>query len=107
MKNVGRNKMNLRDEINKIDVEINNLTIRKELLLKENVYPIAQGIINDLRTNKEKIFDFTFSVDNLSWDGDNFYYVINIRFPNVFSFKERLRYKHKIIEYIHSIFKEL
>jgi len=90
----------LSESIEEIDIQINNLEFKKRELISEYVGPIVKNIISKLREHKKDCY-FIFSVDNPTWDNEDCVYQIRIRFPNGYTFRERLIFKHKLIEFVH------
>jgi len=90
----------LSESIDEINVQISNLEFKKRELISKHVEPIVKDIISKLREHQKGCV-FTFSVDNPAWNDEDCVYHIYIRFPNGYTFRERLDFKHKIIDFVH------
>jgi len=90
--------LKLQDRIQQIEIEINNLKNEKTDLIMENISPFAVGLVKHLRQNKKK-FKFDYSVDTPAFNEEDCSFIIRIRFPNGYTFDERLDYKHQLVEF--------
>lgn len=88
----------LQDRIQQIEIEINNLKNEKTDLIMKNISPIAIKLVKRLRENKKK-FKFNYSIDNPAFDDEDCCFIIRIRFPNGYTFDERLDCKHQLVEF--------
>jgi hypothetical protein len=87
--------LKLQDRIQEIEVEINNLKNEKTDLIMENISQFVVGLVKHLRQNKKK-FKFDYSVDTPTFNEEDCCFAIRIRFPNGYTFDERLEFKHQL-----------